>query len=269
MSEKAAVLETEGRFQTGAGVDLFYRRFAPAAQGTETPVRPPVILAICHGVGEHSGRYVAFGRRFAGRGIPVYALDLRGFGQSSGRRAHVGSFSDYLDDYEALIDLAHRENPGVPVVAYGHSMGGLLVLLYAVEKRTGAVAVIASAPAVRLKVKVAPSKLLLAKVAGRLAPTFSQRNEIPPAVLARNPEIGRAYEADPLVVRVVSAGWFLALNEAMARVAKGARHFDRPILLIQGTADVLTDASATEYFYQRCGSKDKSLKLYNGFFHEL
>ncbi len=269
MSETATVLETEGRFKTADGIDLFYRRFVPAAQVEGAPTRNPLILAVCHGLGEHSGRYVDFGRRYAGRGIPVYAVDLRGFGQSSGRRAHVTDFSRYLDDYDALLDLAHGENPGATVVAYGHSMGGLLVLLYGVERRTGVPAMVASAPGLAIRVKVPPAKMLLARVAGRLMPTFSQYNEIASSALSRNPEVGRAYDADKLVIREITAGFFLAFNQAMARVRKGAASFDRPVLLLQGSDDLLVDPEETRRFYEHCGSKDKSLKWYHGFYHEL
>ncbi|MHB8927740.1 MAG: alpha/beta hydrolase [Bacillota bacterium] len=266
MSEKG-IRESEGRLTGKGGVDLYYRSLVPS--GGAGAGGPRAVLAVAHGAGEHSGRYVAFARRYADRGFAVYALDFRGLGQSGGRRGHVGSFSEFLDDYDALLGVARRENPGLPVVAYGHSMGGLIVLLHGVEGRPGVGAVIASGPAVALGVKVPPAKLALARVAGRLMPTFSQENEIDPSLLARNPEVGRAYAADPLVCRVVSAGWFLAFNAAVQKVSTGAASFVRPCLILQGTADKLVDPAASRAFFEQAGSADKTYHPYDGFYHEL
>jgi len=273
----AETRETEGRITGRDGVALFYRSYVPGLRaeddartlGEGPGTGPRAILAVAHGAGEHSGRYVAFARRYAGRGLAVYALDFRGLGQSGGRRGHVRSFSEFLDDYDALIALARRENPGLPVVAYGHSMGGLIVLLHGVEGRPGVAAVIASAPAIALNLRVPPAKLALARVAARVWPTFSQGNEIDPGLLARNPEVGRAYAADPLVCKVVSAGWFLAFVEAMAKVAGGAVRFTRPCLILQGTADKLVDPAASRAFFEAAGSSDKTYRSYDGLYHEL
>ncbi|MHB8758156.1 MAG: alpha/beta hydrolase, partial [Bacillota bacterium] len=259
------VRETEGRLTGKGGVDLFYRRARPPEGGPG----PRAILALVHGVGEHSGRYTSFARRFAERGLAVYAADLRGFGQSSGRRAYVGSFDDYLDDYDALVELARRENPGLPVVAYGHSLGGLIVLHHGVTGRSGPVAYISSAPGLVLRLKVPPAKLALAKVAGRLMPTFSQYNEIDPGALSRNPEVGRAYAADPLLCRVVTAGFFRLFTSTQATTMARADRFTRPLLILQGTADKLVDPEGSRRFYDRAASTDKTFRSYEGFYHEL
>ncbi len=264
MSDKV-YRETEGHLSGKGGADLFYRSVRPPEGGPG----PRAVLAVAHGAGEHSGRYVGFARRFADRGLAVYALDFRGLGQSSGRRGHVGSFNEYLDDYDALVELARRENPGLPVAAYGHSMGGLIVLFHGVTGRPGPMAYIASAPALALSFRVPPAKLALARVAGKLMPTFSQQNEISPGALSRNPEIGRAYVADPLVCRVVSAGFFLAFTATMEATMAGAGRFARPLLILQGTADKLVDPAASRSFFERAGSTDKTFRSYEGFYHEL
>lgn len=263
--DDSRVREFEGRLTGKGGVVLFYRSARPPEGGPP----PRAILALAHGVAEHSGRYVSFARRFAEHGLAVYAADYRGFGQSTGRRAYVGSLDEYLDDYDALIEQARRENPGVPVIAYGHSLGGLVVLDHGVTGRSGPVAYISSAPGLVLRLEVPPAKMLMAKVAGRLMPTLAQDNEIDPGALARNPEVGRVYAADPLLVRVVTAGFFRSFTQTQATTMAGAGRFTKPLLILQGTADKLVDPAGAREFFERAASTDKTFKEYEGFYHEL
>ena len=117
------------------------------AQSWSPPETPRAVIAIVHGLGEHSGRYAPLGYDLASRGFAVHALDLRGHGRSDGERAYVRSFAGYLDDVERFLE--HSRIPDVPFFVLGHSMGGTIVTLACVTGRIKADGIILSGPAVR------------------------------------------------------------------------------------------------------------------------
>jgi len=94
-------------------------------------------------------------------------------------------------------------------------------------------------------------------------------NELDPADLARNPEVGRKYAADPLVERRVTARFFMSLVEAMAETAASPGSVRIPACIMHGTADRLTHFEGSRLFYEGLGDIPKSLKLWDGFYHEL
>lgn len=265
MAEGAAkaVREETGRLAAPDGVELFWREWLPA----EGRARAAILFA--HGAGEHSGRYQAFGRYFASRGIPVLAFDLRGLGQSGGRRGHVDSFSDYVRDLLLFRARLAERHPGAKVVLAGHSTGGLLALAAAEGRGEAFDAVVASAPALELSMKVPGWKATLGRMLAKVAPRLTMTNEINAADLARNPEVGRRYVADPHVCKLVSTRWFVEFVATQARVMAEAGKVARPVFILQGTDDRLVRAEASRAFYERLGSIPKSFRHMEGFYHEL
>jgi len=210
------------------------RRHWPAAN-------PRAAVLLIHGISEHSGRYEHVGQFLADRGFDVVAIDLRGFGQSGGRRAYVASFDDYLDDVED--QMAEVRALGVPVVLLGHSMGGLIALSYALSARPGPDLLALSAPALGASIP-APLRLLT-PVLARLAPRLRVPSPIRGETLATDPAVVEAYFADPLVVRTVTPSLGHALlrqvqwaNENLARLAI-------PTLVMHGADDQLVPARFT------------------------
>ncbi len=230
---------------------------------------PKTFILFVHGVGEHSGRYGEFGRFFTSRGVPVVSFDLRGFGQSGGPRGHVDRFSDYVDDVMFFRDWAQARYPGAAAILVGHSLGGLIALTTAEAHGSSFAAVIVSAPALGLAFKVPGWKVLLGRAAARLAPRLTVTNELNPAHLARNPEVGRRYVADPLVTNRVSAGWYAAFTQAMADAMAEAGRLTIPTLILQGTDDRMVDPQASRAFYERLGDGPKAFRSWEGFYHEL
>jgi len=210
------------------------RRYWPAAQTR-------AVVLMIHGISEHSGRYDHVGRFLADHGFDVVAIDLRGFGQSGGRRAYVKSFDDYFDDVED--QMAEVRALGVPVVLLGHSMGGLIALSYALSARRGPDLLALSAPALGANVPAAVR--VLTPVLARLAPRLSVPSPIRGEMLATDPEVGKAYFADALVVRTVTPSLGNALlrqiqwaNDNLARLAI-------PTLVMHGADDQLVPARST------------------------
>jgi acylglycerol lipase len=198
-----------------------------------------VSVLIVHGLGEHSGRYHHVGRFFNERGLDVTAFDLRGHGLSAGRRAYVRRWSDYLDDVEDMLGELAAAN----TVLYGHSLGGLIVTSYAVSNRPQPDALIASAPA--LDDTLSPVLHSLSKLLGPLLPTVAVASGITGDQLSRDPEVGIAYFADPLVLTKTTLGLGAQALRAREAAIPQLNRIQIPTLTIQGSEDTLVPPSAS------------------------
>jgi alpha-beta hydrolase superfamily lysophospholipase len=198
-------------------------------------------MLIVHGIGEHSGRYEHVGSYLAARGIDVLAFDNRGFGQSGGKRGHVGRFDEFLDDVEDL--LAERRRLSVPVVLFGHSLGGLIAATYLVGGRPRPDLAVLSSPALQA---VVPSwQRATTPVLGRLAPRLFVPSRIDGTLLSRDPAVGERYRRDPLVVGGATAGLARAVFETMDATNAALARLSLPALVVHGEGDDLVPASAS------------------------
>ncbi|MCA8923705.1 MAG: lysophospholipase [Planctomycetes bacterium] len=234
------------------------------AEGT-----PRARVAIVHGFAEHGGRYTHVQRYLAERGFESFVLDLRGHGRSSGARTYVRAFSDYTDDEEVYL----REVLGgsrLPAFALGHSMGALVLArtLQAKEGLPRLDGVVLSSPFFGLGMKLPLWKTLAGKTLSRVIPGFRLPSDLDPAVLSRDPEVGRAYLADPLVVKSATSRWFTATLGAHKAVLKDAGKITLPVLMQHGDADTLASLEAAQRVYARLGGP-KQFKLWSDMRHEL
>ena len=243
------------------GLRLYVRRREVANARAE--------ILIAHGFGEHSGRYAALTDHLVAHRYSVTAYDHRGHGLSDGLPGHVESFGEYDDDLGRIITSVRSRDQSRKLFLIGHSMGGLIALRYAARKGDSLAGVIVSAPLIEVAVPVPAHKLMIARVGARMAPRMRLDNEINPAHLSRDPEVGRAYAADPLVNRKVSAKWFAEATRAMQEVVEGATKISTPLLVMHGTEDRLASVDATRRLFERVKSSDKELVIYPGFYHEL
>jgi alpha-beta hydrolase superfamily lysophospholipase len=166
-----AEVVTDVEYATGAGgLRLFYRRWGGGADGA-VPAPRAVVIDV-HGIGAHSGLAGLSGvlpEYLASRGYAVYAPDLRGHGRSAGARGYAGSWAELREDLGAVVALARREEPGVPVFLLGTSLGGLIVLDYALHRPREQAGVIAIAPALAVT-GVSPVLKAVARVLSRVWP---------------------------------------------------------------------------------------------------
>jgi alpha-beta hydrolase superfamily lysophospholipase len=226
-------------------------------------------ILIAHGFGEHSGRYGALTDHLLNHNYSVTAYDHRGHGLSDGLPGHVESFGEYDEDLAKLVSSVRSRSQAKSLFLIGHSMGGLIALRYAARKSGTLTGAIFSAPLIEVAVPVPAHKLMIARVGARMNPRWRLDNEINPANLSRDPEVGRAYAADPLVNRKVSPKWFAETTRAMQEVAEWAPRITTPVLVMHGTDDKLASVAATQRMFERIKSPDKELVIYPGFYHEL
>jgi alpha-beta hydrolase superfamily lysophospholipase len=201
---------------------------------------PWASVLIVHGIGEHSGRYERTGRLLAGAGLDTHAFDIRGHGLSGGRRVYIGRWDEFLDDLQGRL-LAVR-TPGRPFVLFGHSMGALVALTYACSDRVAPDLLVLSAPP--LGARVPGWQRALAPVLSRVAPTLVISNPIAGEQLSRDPAVGAAYFADPLVQPHSTTRLGAELFGAMKRARAELGRLRVPTLVIHGGDDTLV---ATEF----------------------
>jgi lysophospholipase len=184
-------------------------------------------------------------------------------------RGHVERFTDYEDDLDRIVTSVEglARNRGTFII--GHSMGGLVAMLYAAKNGSRLRGVVVSAPAIKVATKVPPVKLMVARISAMVAPRVRLDNGIDPAVLSKDPEVGKAYAADPLVNRLVSARWFAEITGAMREVRGIGSLLTLPLLVLQGTEDKLISEQGAKSLFEDIESKDKELKIYSGYYHEL
>jgi acylglycerol lipase len=257
-----AILHTDGHLDTSSGT-LCYQVWSPPA--------PRAALLFVHGLAEHGGRYDHVARHFAERGHVGYAIDYQGHGRSPGPRVHVDSFETWLDDVRAGVALVRYKHPGLPFVVVGHSQGGLVVLLQALRDPDDRAGTIVSSPLLGVAPPSRPNRLLRAatQVLMRVAPRLLVPNKVNPAWLSRDPEVGRAYVADPLVSRQVSAGWFRALQQAIAEARAAAPRWASPLLVLASRGDHLVDADATARWVAAAPAGHVTSVFWDDLHHEL
>jgi len=252
----------ETTFRAPDGAELFRRAWRPSGPAH-------AVLVNVHGLGDHSGLYPALADYFPPRGWALHALDLRGNGRSPGRRGHIPRWADYRADLGRFLDLVRAEEAGRPLFLLGHSLGGLVVLDYALARPEGLRGVIAVAPPVgRIGT---PSWLLgLARVLSRVWPTFTLETGLDLSGLSRDPAARDAVLSDPLFHRKASARLGAELLTAAAAVRRDATRFPVPLLLLHGGADRMVMPDGTRAFYQqRVGQTDKRYLEYPGAYHAL
>jgi len=249
----------EGWFEGADGLRLFERAWLPAGDA-----RGRVVLV--HGYAEHTGRYEHVGATLASAGYAVHAFDLRGHGRSDGSRALVRSFDAYLDDLDLLLDRVRAGAPSAPIFLLGHSMGGAIVALYAIERRPAVRGIVLSGPAVMTDGGVGA---WLLRAVGRLLPRLPLV-KLDAAAVSRDPEVVRRYDDDPLVYRGrVKAGLVAAMLDAGRRISAGASALQVPVLFMHGREDRLAPVATSETLFGAAPPKDKTLKVYDALYHEI
>lgn len=252
---------TTGSIITADGIRLFTQCWRAAG--------PQAAVVLVHGHAEHSGRYAHVADYLNAHHISAYAYDQRGFGRSDGRRGYVPSFDHLLEDLERILHHTRRRlAEGVPLFLFGHSMGGAVCALYAIEHNQSFRGLILSSPAVAVDDAIAPCLRPFAQILSWLAPTLPTIHT-PDDAISRDPAVVAAAETDPLNYHGrVRARTGAEMLRAARRIQTHMNAISCPLLIIHGTEDKLTDPHASQRLYERARSSDKTLRLYEGLYHE-
>jgi alpha-beta hydrolase superfamily lysophospholipase len=251
----------EGSFSGVDGVKIFTREWQPAAGNAHG------VVVISHGLNAHSGLYEWAAQQFISHGLAVYALDHRGRGRSEGERFFVKKFTDWTQDLATFVDIVKAREPGLPVFLLGHSAGGVIACAYALDHQDQLAGLICEDFA--YQVPVPDIAVMILKGLSRVAPharVYKLKNEL----FSRDPAVVAAMNADPLIANEAQPSETMAeLARADERLKKSVQQFTLPLLILHGTADKVTKPSGSQEFYEKASSRDKTLKLYEGHFHDL
>jgi alpha-beta hydrolase superfamily lysophospholipase len=224
---------------------------------------PTRIVVIAHGYGEHSGRYEHVAQALVSAGAVVYAPDHHAHGRTAGdgELALYDDLHDLVADLDVVVEDARTAHPGLPLALIGHSMGGIIATRYVQTVGAGKLdALVLSGPA----------------IGGN--PGFEQllaMDPIPdvpidPVALSRDPAVGEAYAADPLVYhgpfkRPTLTAMLAAIDAAKAGPGFGSL----PVLWIHGELDPLAPLEVTKPVVESLAGDELESHIYPGAMHEI
>ena len=247
-------------FKNKAGLKIFTRTWLPVGD-----IRG--IIIITHGLNSHSGYYQWVAEQFTADNYAVYAPDQQGRGLSEGERFYTDNIYDLVADVDHVVDLAKKKHPKVPVFLLGHSAGGVLACLYTLEHQAKINGLICESFA--FKVPAPDFALAVLKGVSHIAPhlhTIKLKNED----FSRNSEVVAFMNSDPLITSESQPSKTMEqLVKADERLEKEFSKITLPVFILHGTHDKATKTSGSQFFYDNAGSPDKSLKLYEGHYHDL
>lgn len=236
----------------------FLKRNAPAAKNRR-------VLAIVHGMGEHSGRYVHFAHYLKDSIDEIVMIDLRGHGRSTGIRGHVEKFDEYVDDVRAWLESIESRD----LHLFGHSMGGLVVLRVCLKSLSLPLASVAvSSPLLAIKVELPIAKRMAAHVVARIWGKLLLANELDPRQISHDVEVVKAYCEDKLVHSLSTPGFYVDLLKVLSDTNDRMKTASYPIAFFVPVADQIVDSSRTLAFAERLKAPERVVFQYEGFFHE-
>jgi len=251
---------SESTFKGVGGLNIFFRSWRPSES-------PGAVVIIIPGFNSHSGYYEWVATQLTPDGLAVYAIDLRGRGKSDGERFYVQNFEDYVADVASFVSLVKEKEKGLPVFMLGHSAGGVVACNYTLDHQRELVGLICESFA--YQVPAPDFALAVLKGLSHIAPhahVLKLHNED----FSRDSAIVDLMNNDSLIAHETQPTQTVAaMVRADERLKKEFPKITLPLLILHGTKDKATKPSGSQYFFETAGSKDKTLKLYEGSFHDL
>jgi len=256
-----AYSHSAGFFTNKDKTEIFHQKW--------TVQNPGGALFICHGLGEHSGRYTNLLQALSGQNISIYAIDHAGHGKSGGRRGHIKRFTDYCDDINMYImSTIKSEAPDIPLVMLGHSMGGLIAAAYGLAYPDTINGLVLSSAAFIPSVTVPAVQKAAAKLLARIVPWLPQNNKLNPDDLSSDRQTVEAYVNDPLVHTTITVRWFAEFVKTTQECMERAGELAMPLLVFHGSDDAIVSPEGSRQLYEKASSADKTLKIFDGLRHE-
>lgn len=234
-----------------------------------TVEKPSNIILLIHGFGEYSERYKSLFERLNTESISTFAFDLRGHGKSEGIRSYISNFEDYIADLTIIVDIVREITKSEKITLLGHSMGGLIASVYTSRYQNNVKSLVLSSPFFGLSMEVPFVKKLAGNIASVLIPSFSMPAGIKGEYCTHDKEIAKAYDTDPMINKYATARWFTEIVRTQKRIDDIASKIDIPVAILSAGDDKLVSLEAEKRFFERLSSKDKYLKIFEGFYHEI
>lgn len=278
---------SQGTFESTRSLKLFYQSWYPSpAQSNPlsgdltTQKRKPAeikgVVALVHGLGEHSGRYCKVVKALTSAGYAVFGFDNQGHGKSEGQRGHINRWEDYRDNTQRFLQLVRQQEATAPLFLMGHSLGGLIVLDCILRNShspsfnaLNLQGIIVSAPPIDpVGGTVSQARILMARLLSGLFPRLSLKMGLDKCALSRDQSIANQVAEDPLIHPYVTLRWGTETLKTIAWVKDHINQLSLPILLTHGEADPIVTPDGSRDIFQRIPTDEKTLNIYPGSYHE-
>jgi len=251
----------EASFTGAGGVEIYYQKWFPETS-------PRAVMVVAHGLAEHSSRYHNLANYFIPRNFAIYAMDLRGHGKSGGRRCYINRFEEYVSDLEIFMEKVQAEQGDKPVYLLGHSVGAPVAIPFAIAHQDQINGLITSGANLASNV-ASPILMAMAGILSAVVPRMGV-TLIDASLLSRDQGVVNSYINDPLVFRgKIPARTGAELLRMWKTLPARIPALRLPLLVLQGSLDGLSDPAGSKMLFDRAGSRDKTIKLYEGFYHEI
>lgn len=219
------------------------------------------IILIVHGLAEHLGRYDYVVSKLNQCKYSVYRFDNRGHGKSGGERVFIDDYKKFYSDLNEVVKMIKSENKNKPIFILGHSMGGMISILYGIEYQNEINGIILSAA-------------LSSDESGFIKDNkkLNARDEVDNSLsefICSNPAVVEEYNNDDLVAHKISGSMFVECNKAIEFIKKNSEKFNYPVLILHGANDQIVLPEDSKVLFDHIGSKYKKIKLYEGMYHEI
>ncbi|WP_299181012.1 alpha/beta hydrolase [uncultured Aquimarina sp.] len=226
------------------------------------------IILLVHGMGEHSARYEDYLiPELLAKHIAVITYDNFGHGKSSGKRGHCPNYNSLMDVINTVYQKSREIVNKLPVFLYGHSMGGNLVINYLIRKKAEVTGVIITSPFLRLAFQPPKWKITMGRVFQKIVPSMTLPSGLDVKAISRVTDEVEKYKNDPLIHDRVSPNFTLPIIEAGIWAISKATLVEKPVLIVHGTEDQITDYRASQEFAEK--NDLISFIPFKGGYHEL
>lgn len=226
------------------------------------------VVLVVHGLGEHAGRYDRLARQLNEWGFTVRGYDQYGHGESDGMRGALPTPTRLLDDLADIVDSTRaRMRPGEPLVLLGHSMGGLVAASFVARRLRPIDALVLSSPA--LDPGLSTFQRLLLALVPRIAPNLAVGNGLDPQFISHDPEVVRAYQADPRVHDRITGRLARFIADEGPAVVEQAADWPVPTLLLYAGSDRLVNPAGSRAFAQKAHADAVESHCFEPLYHEI
>jgi acylglycerol lipase len=256
------MLHLEGKLQVPGNLALYYQGWLPDGD-------PKAVLFVVHGLAEHSGRFLNLVNYFVPKGYALYSFDQRGHGKSPGKKGYIKSFSLLVDDLEKILEFVRNKHKKSKIFIIAHSIGGTVSTAYAASHRDGFDGLILSGATLQLGADIPRFLIALAPLLSVLIPGVGLYTIDAPSI-SSDKSVVEAYIHDPLVYRgKITTRMGIEIIKTIQALPSRMPGIHHPLLIMYGTADRLSEPKGSRMLYESASSKDKTLKSYHNFYHEI
>jgi alpha-beta hydrolase superfamily lysophospholipase len=251
----------DGKLTAKDGLSLYWKAWLP--DGT-----PRAVVHLIHGYAEHTGRYQNVVNELVPAGYAIFGEDHRGNGKSEGKRGHVESFQQFIDDERQFaLGVIRPSYPDTPCFMLGHSMGSIIAIKYVEQYQENLRGLVLSGTG-SLPGKGIPKAIMaITKILSKVLPGIHVKSPLPPEFISRDTEVVKAYVNDPLVYNVITPRLAEQMQTYLLIGASNANRISLPVLIQHGSAD--TSFSGQQELLDGIAAGDKTFKLYEGLRHEV